>query len=216
MKRVRAGGAVVLLGILLGACAAPRPVPEDRTAAWQDHRAKLAALDRWRAEGRLTVDARGEGGQAGFTWIEPAGSGFRLRLGGPFGRSGARLVSDAGGVVLETGRGRRYRGGDARRLLADLYGWQIPVAGLRQWLLGLPAGSDDFTLDRFGRLETLQWQDWRVEYARYRPVDGLDLPVELSARRADGARLRVVVDAWSPGAGEPAAPSDSPVPLIGG
>ena len=218
MRHVVRTGAVMLAIIMLVACAGPRTIPDDRGAAWSRLQSRLAELDRWRAEGRLVVHTDDNGGQAAFTWIETADAGFRLHLGGPWGRGAARLTVDQDGVLLTTGRGERYRGADAQRLLRELYGWEIPVDGLRQWLLGLPAGSSEFTLDRFGRLATLDWGEWRIEYSRYRQTDGLDLPAMLTARRAgDGARIRVVVDDWVLGAPrEQQEPDDSAVPLIGG
>lgn len=210
--------AVVLLGALVGACATgPRSVPVDRDAAWSDLHERLQALPGWRAEGRLAVQTDGDAGNANFTWVERADGGFRLRLEGPLGQGGGRLAVDGDQAVLTTADGRRRVGRDAGRLLATLYGWNIPVSGLRRWLIGLPGTDADYRLDRFGRIASLDWQDWRIEYRRYRQVDDLDLPASLVATRAGGgAEIRVAIDRWDPGAAERAPSDGSPVPLIGG
>lgn len=210
----------IVLAVLLGAgCAAQRPVPADREAAGQALRAELRAFHAWRAEGRLVVRTRDDGGQAGFTWIERPDGGFRLRLAGPWGQGAARLQGGRGRAELVTGDGYRYTGPDARALLAGVYGWEIPVNGLRRWLLGLPDADADFTLDRFGRLATLDWHEWHVEYRRYRRVDGLDLPAVLMATARGGqTEVRVAIDSWRLGTGQDqeAPVPDSPVPLMGG
>lgn len=209
--------AVVAVLVLAGCAAGPRTVPDDRAAAWRALESRLEALTRWRAEGRLSVRMNGDGGQARFSWTDESAAGFRLRLAGPWGQGATRLTGGDGAARLVTGDGRGYTGGDARGLLATVYGWDIPVEGLRRWLLGLPAGGTDYTLDRFGRLATLQWRDWHIEYGRYHQVDGLDLPAVLRARHAAAdTEVRVVVDAWRTGAETGGTPTPgSPVPLMG-
>lgn len=210
----------VLVALLLAGCVtAPRPVPADREAAWSELRARLQALSGWHAEGRLTVRTEADVGNAHFTWVEEPGSGYRLRLGGPLGQGGGRLSGGDGRATLVTADGQRYIGGDAAGLLRDLYGWEIPVAGLRQWLLGLPGEQAEYRLDRFGRLESLDWRGWHIEYRRYRNVDDLDLPATLVARdREDGTEIRIAIDHWDVGAGDGDAGPEpsSPVPLMGG
>lgn len=214
-------GIVVLLicGALLTACATgPRSVPDDREAAWSDHRQQLEALSGWSAEGRLAVRTRDDAGNANFVWVETGDERFRLRLEGPLGQGGGRLVVDGEQAVLTTGNGQRYVGRDAGQLLDDLYGWDIPVTGLRKWLLGLPGSNADYELDRFGRIAELDWRGWHIEYRRYRQVDDLDLPATLIATRADsGTEIRVAIDQWEPEAGDE-SPSDdgSTIPLMGG
>lgn len=215
MRRIHVFG--LLLALVLGGCATgPRAVPDERADAWQDNRAQLVALDEWRADGRLVVRSPDGGGQAHFTWHENGGDRFSLRLGGPWGQGAARLTGDGGRVELEAADGRRFAGPDARDLLMAVYGWDIPVGALRRWLVGLPTEDADYSLDRFGRVSSLQWHDWSLQYRRYRQRDGIDLPAVLTAfRNGDGVELRVAVDRWQLG-GETGPVPDSPVPLIGG
>lgn len=218
--RSRRGFVLVALALVLvaGCAAGPRPVPDERTRAWTELRAELEALDQWQAEGRLVVRDGRDGNPAGFTWIERPDGGFQLRLSGPWGQGVARLTGGAGRAELVTAEGMRYTAGDAHQLLAGVYGWDIPVAGLRRWLLGLPGPDATYTLDRFGRLETLDWRDWHIEYGRYRLVDeGLDMPAVLTASRAGGdTEIRVAIHEWRLGPGKPDAPGgESPIPLMG-
>jgi len=204
---------------LLAACATgPRSVPGDREVAWSEQRERLEALSGWRAKGRLAVRTPDDAGNANFVWVEAGDEHFRLRLEGPLGQGGGRLVVDGEQAVLTTGNGQRFAGADAGRLLDELYGWDIPVTGLRHWLLGLPGADADYELDRFGRITNLDWRGWRIEYRRYRQVGDLDLPATLVASNADSAtEIRVAIDQWEPQSNEQ-APSEegSTVPLMGG
>ena len=220
MRRIGCRIAVLFVGVaVLAACATgPRSVPGDREAAWSDQRERLEALSGWRAEGRLAVRTRDDAGNANFVWIEEGEDRFRLRLEGPLGQGGGRLVVDGAQAVLTTGDGQRYASPDAGRLLDELYGWDIPVAGLRQWLVGLPGADADYELDRFGRITSLEWRGWRIEYRRYRQVDDLDLPATLVATRTDsGTEIRVAIDQWAPEASDqPPSEDGSTIPLMGG
>lgn len=219
-RRYRWFGPVLVALVLVAGCATgPRPVPDERTRAWADLRTQLEGLERWQAEGRLVVRDGGEGNPAGFTWIERPDGGFQLRLSGPWGQGVARLTGGTGQAELVTAEGTRYTAGDAHQLLSRVYGWDIPVSGLRRWLLGLPGPDAEHTLDRFGRLATLDWRDWHIEYGRYRLADnGLDMPAVLTATRADGdTELRVAIHEWQFEPSRPGAPThESPVPLMGG
>lgn len=218
MSRALRGVVVVLLvGAVLAACAtAPRPVPEEAQAAWAGLRARLDRLERWRADGRLVFRADGDASHARFTWVEEGDGAFRLRLAGPWGQGKGRLESDGRTVVLVTEEGRAYRGDEPGRLLAAVYGWEVPVSGLRHWLIGLPGTGADYTLDRFGRLGALDWRGWHIDYGGYTRVGEVELPAVLTARNPSrDTEVRVAVDDWRLGGGGAPAPH-SPVPLIGG
>ncbi len=208
---------MIVAGIA-GCAVGPRSVPDERAEAWAELRAELEALDQWRAEGRMVVRDGRDGNPAGFTWIESADGGFQLRLSGPWGQGVARLSGAAARAELVTAQGRRYTAADSHQLLSQVYGWDIPVAGLRRWLVGLPGPDADHTLDRFGRLKALDWRDWHIEYGRYRLVEeGLEMPAVLTASRAGGAtEIRVAIHEWQLGPRKPDAPGDeSPIPLMG-
>ncbi len=209
--------AAAALALALAGCAGPRPVPDDRAAAWSELSERLRSLTQWRAEGRIAVRGNGEPGTVNFTWIESPRRGFSLRLEGPWGQNVGRLDVEPARVALTTRDGRRFVGTDPATLVERLYGWQIPVRALRHWLIGLPGDGRDYTLDRYGRLATLEWRGWRIDYRRHRGVDGLDLPVDLRARRSgDGTEIRVAVDRWQVADDDGEPVEDSPVPLMGG
>lgn len=205
------------LALLVGACTTtPRPLPDDREEAWERMRARLEGLAGWRAEGRLAVKTGNEGGQARFAWREYGSGRFSLRLSGPWGQGAARLEGVSGSVELQAADGRRFAGPDARNLLLSVYGWDIPVDALRRWLIGLPTGGSSHELDRFGRVASLQWRGWSLDYRRYRQRNDLDLPALLVARRDDDeVELRLAIDHWRFGDERSPVP-DSTVPLMGG
>jgi len=206
--------------VVVGCAPAPRKPADDPQQRWQARQQQLRGFDRWRAEGRLSIDRGGDGRQAYFAWHQ-RGERFRLRLTGPWGQGVGVIEAGPSGAQLDLGDGERYRGPDARRVLASVYGWDIPVSGLRYWLVGLARDGAKPALDRFGRLARLEWQGWRIEYEAYREVAGVELPSRLRARRGDAVEIRVAIHDWAlPGAsgdGDSDAPDPaSDGPMMGG
>ena len=192
---------IVLAWLLLAAgCAGRAPLPTTASEAqWQQHRARVAALVAWQARGRVGMRAGDEGWSASFDWRQQDDR-FRIRLSGPFGRGVLQLAGDGNLVVLEQADGPRRAARSAEQLLEDETGWQLPVSGLRYWLLGLPQPQREerHRLDPQGRLAELEQDGWQIEFRRYQAVDGLDLPAKLALRNRT-LDVKLVIQQWVPG-----------------
>ncbi|MFQ5488633.1 MAG: lipoprotein insertase outer membrane protein LolB [Gammaproteobacteria bacterium] len=190
----------LLLGTLLSACATVGPAGGDGAQlAWARHRASLGAMENWDLQGRIAVRTAQEAWQARLVWRQRR-ERFEIDVLSVFGQRLAQLSGGPGGVELRLSRGRRFRARDAAGLLQEQLGWSLPVAGLRHWVLGLPAPGAvaQRTLDGDGRLLALVQQGWTIGYRRYRSTDGRDLPGQVILQR-DDLRLRLVVDRWGIG-----------------
>ena len=87
---------------------------------------------------------------------------------------------------------------DPERDLRRRFGWQIPVASLRYWALGIPdpARPADTEFDESGMLTALSQGGWDVTIDQYRDGGGAPMPRRLAAMR-DGTRVRLVIDRWT-------------------
>ena len=189
---------VLAASLLLGACATRPPVsvtpaPE---SVWLQHRATLEDLTAWQVRGRVAVQRDDDGWNAGFDW-QQRGDTYRIRLRGPFGQGGLELHGDRLGVWLKREDAAPVYARSVDRLLEDETGWRLPVQGLRDWLLGLPAAGQPSALDwdRQGRLRTLQQDGWSIDYRRYRDVGERQLPDRMQLVH-DQVQVKVVVDHW--------------------
>lgn len=186
---------VALVSALLLAACVPAPVrgPGDATlmAAQVAHEASLEADPDWRLEGRLAVRAGGEGGSGRLEWRQQ-GERFEIRLSAPVTGKGWRLVGGPGEARIEGLDGGALVGPDARSLLEDATGWDIPFADLLHWVRGGRAPGDaELEFGPDGRPARLRQQGWTVEYREW--ADGR--PRRVFASRGD-ASVRLVVDAW--------------------
>lgn len=194
--------------MLLTACAGPPTRPGAETEAlWAARQAQLSAIDAWDLRARLAVRAPEGGGQAGLRWQRRDGAN-EIDLLGPFGKQLLKLYEDARGARVRDAQQHELTAPDAQALLRQATGWRVPLAGLRHWIVGLPAPGPTQTreLDAQGRLERLRQLDWDVRFLDYTSVDGVDLPRRLVLRflappAAGGEdveiELRLLVQTWN-------------------
>jgi outer membrane lipoprotein LolB len=102
---------------------------------------------------------------------------------------------------LQTDEGERLESGDAERLIWRRTGWVIPVASLRYWILGMPAGAaspEHVELDDRGRIEQLRSGAWTVDYSDYHAIGAMDdlmLPAKVHLKSPDW-QIKVAVRQW--------------------
>lgn len=187
----------LMLCLALAACATTSRQGGDRLAAWAGHRAMLAGLEHWNLQGRIALRSARDAWQARLVWRQQ-GERFEIDVLSPFGRQLARLRGGEDGVLLTLPKGERHRAGNVDELLRRRLGWRLPVAGLRHWVLGLPAPGpvERRVLDAAGRLRLLAQAGWSIDYDHYREDAGLALPTRMTLRRGE-LRLRLVVDRWT-------------------
>jgi outer membrane lipoprotein LolB len=200
--------AFIFLLLLLSACAGPPTRPSAEVdALWAARQARLAGIDAWDVRGRLAVRAPDGGGQAALRW-QRRDDAQEIDLTGPLGKQLLKLFEDAHGARMRDAQQRDFAAPDAQALLWQATGWHVPLAGLRHWIIGLPAPGpvQARELDAQGRLERLRQLGWDVRFLDYMRVDGVDLPRRLMLRyvapRAAGSddaevELRLLVQTWN-------------------
>lgn len=192
--RPLAGSLLVLL-LLLGGCASA-PV-SDTDAVVSPATLSIPQYSVWQFRGRVSLVREEQGWHASLDWRE-AGGRYRLRISGPLGQGALQVDGDGGNVRLLAADGREYRAPDADALVEQATGWQVPIAGIRYWVRGVPTPGVEARImtDAQGRLQYLEQSGWVIRYDRYEQVDGRDWPTRLRLDTADIA-IRLVVDRWT-------------------
>jgi outer membrane lipoprotein LolB len=191
--------AALALALWITGCATtPKPLAVgDPALAWQARQALLSAQQDWRFRGRIAIRHGEEGWQAGLSWRQRR-QRFDIEVLDPLGRKVAQLDGNGDWVTLTTSDGETAQAADPERLMQRVLGWSLPVSGLRYWVLGVPdpkGARPLLELDEAGRLSRLTQNGWAVEYRRYEPRAGVDLPSKLVLSRAD-LRVRLIVKDW--------------------
>lgn len=137
----------------------------------------LAGLDHWQLHARIGLRSKNRSGSATLIWEEKPHQ-RRLRLIGPLGGGLIQLQEDESGVTITDSKGKIWQEKDASELIHRVTGWQIPVSGLRWWLLGLvePGSKAESTYDSSQHLSKVQQDGWKVTLDKYRLYENFELP----------------------------------------
>jgi len=198
---------IAVLAIALSACASRQvhealpPIAGSPQARQAERESQLAAQTDWSLSGRVALANGKDGGSGRLEWTQ-SGARFDVSLSAPVTRQSWRVVGGDGEARLEGMEGGTRTGADAETLIFDATRWRIPVDALVRWVRGRASPGATLAYAADGRLRHLDEAGWTVDYDDWRTVDGVELPGRIEARQGD-ARVRLVVDQWSPGGAVP-------------
>jgi outer membrane lipoprotein LolB len=179
---------------------APLIVGPGADAPWAVQRDLLGKLARYSLNGRIAVAANGQGFTAGLRYQQlPEGS--NLALDGPLGIGGLRIAYSGENLRMTNSKGVELDGAAARAELEHRLGFELPLAQLRWWLLGVQAPGDaPIPLEQdpvTGEFRAFTQDGWRVSIVSRVSALGFALPQRLTVERT-GARLKLAVERWQP------------------
>ena len=193
----------VALGLLAGCRTVPPPAPTvvgpGADAPWSEQYAALTTLENYALTGRVAVAANGQGFSANLRYRQRQ-QRTELALDGPMGIGGMHMQFDEQQISVTDSRGQTLDGAAARAEIESRLGFELPLAELRWWLLGLPAPgmpAEKHEQVAGGAITDFQQNGWRVSIDSRAPGLGFSLPARLTAER-DGARMKLLVENWAP------------------
>ena len=196
---------IVMVGLLIlaGCATVPRTdsPPANPRDSWTQRQRTLSRQPAWRMTGKLSIQTPEEGWFAGVGW-EQRGERFKIDLRDSFGRVVARIEGDDQRVMLTRHDGSTTRAASPETLTRQLFGFALPVSGLRYWVRGLPGARVDSEalaatrrLDANGRLKHLEQSGWSVDYQRYQDAEPVALPGKIAVAGHE-LLVKLVVNAW--------------------
>lgn len=186
-------GAWLPVCLCISACVATRaPPPAMAPVGWELRLPVLQQAAEWALDGRAAASVGKQGWQASLAWKQQ-GIISEVHLTGPLGLGASALRLTAEGLSIDGAPPRD----DARQILQERLGVDLPLESLRFWLLGVPDPSMTSTITRNAqdRAQQLIQSGWAINIDRYLPVSGDWLPGQLTVQR-DEVRLRIAVDHW--------------------
>jgi outer membrane lipoprotein LolB len=193
---------IAVFALLLQACSiTPQPAADGAAAArsYDARKKALVSLETWSLKARLAVSDGEDGGSGSLQWVVGE-AGTRMNFHGALGRGAWRLESNDRGARLELADGTFYEADTGAELAARQLDWAVPVDALSWWVRGLaaPGMVEHRELGADGALVFLRQQGWNIEYGRFREVEGILLPLKLTARQS-GRTVKLVIREWQLG-----------------
>lgn len=189
---IRLRVSIVLAGLLLLAACAPSG-KQTATSPLQQRIAAAVAETRWELQGKIGVRAAGKAGSAFLNWRQ-RDDDYRLVLNGALGLGRLTIEGDNAGVTVTDARGNRVQRSDPDALLAELWGWPVPVRALRFWVRGVPDPARPWQALEPGPAgeERFAQDGWEIEASGFGVTQAPALPQRVRASGHD-AQITLVV-----------------------
>lgn len=199
----RSHGYVLTLSLWLSGCQSlpTTPIHVEEPASGTARRTALEKVQAFEVEAKLAVQYAGKGYTARMQWQHSA-TQDTLDIFSPLGQQVAHIERDHQQVRLTDQRGTLHQAQDIAALTEQLLGWRLPLSGLSQWILGIPAPNSPYQAQYLASGEPLQLQQegWRIDYGQYQsgalPTNAPQtLPNYLYLQQQD-IRLKLVILQW--------------------
>lgn len=187
--------------VMLAACAGPRvrqgDAQDPRLLEQQVGREQvLSATAQWSLRGRLGVSDGRDGGSGTLEWRQ-RGDAFRFSVHAPVTGKTWTLSGTPSHAVLTGLRPQAVEGDDAHALLERELGWQVPVAGLVDWVRGMRApGPAQIEFGPDGLPAVIVQDGWRIEFLDYDDSREPPLPRRLFASSGE-RKVRLAIREWA-------------------
>jgi outer membrane lipoprotein LolB len=194
---------ILLLGVLLlSGCTVQNPFIKSETMTpemrWQARLTEQASMEKWSFKGRTAIVQGRKGWNASIKWIHQSEKDYQLKLSGPFAQGGALLTGTTEHVSLELDNGEQYIAETPEQLFSEVFGWQLPVSALQDWVRGIPTQGfavEAQQLDELGRLTELEQAGWTIAFHRYIPFENTTMPAKIFMQHPD-LSIRIVIADW--------------------
>jgi outer membrane lipoprotein LolB len=192
-----------LASVLLAACSINKPQgpgPAITSPQWQQHQRAVEKVTHYQTRGAFAYLSDKQKVYARFNWQQTAPDRYRLLLTNPLGSTELQLDAQGSVVQLVDNKGKRYVSDDAEKMISQLTGMDIPLANLRQWMVGLPGDATDYSLNDKYQLRSANYsrngQQWQMSIQGYDSSVTPPLPANLELREGD-QRIKLRMDNWT-------------------
>jgi len=187
-----------LLSVFILACHDAGIRKTTRPKALTDRFDQLGHITKWKLSGKVSILANNDGWSGTLSWHQKNAHSYDIRIIAPLGQGTLRLLGDSSGVTLTTSdREATVKARDVEALLRRELGWELPVLGMRYWILGLasPAPFSNLILDTKGRPIMFEQAGWRIQFLRFTKVKELVLPNKIVLQN-DKFKIKIIIKTW--------------------
>lgn len=190
---------VASLTLTLSACSVfspePEPVPADPQLSWQEHLQRLEAINSWEITGKVGIRSSETRQSANLAWQQQQDV-FNIELSGPLGQGGAKISGSPNGIEIHAAGEEPIYSPYPELLMEERLGWRFPLDNLPYWIKGQPAPDSPYTpVIAVNRLQSLEQNNWQINYLRYTSQDGISLPSKIVLNQGN-LRITLIAKEW--------------------
>lgn len=180
-----------LMALIMSACTTlPQPSPE--TVSLEENR----QIEEWQLSGKVGLRNGKQAHSAYLNWRQ-CGSSYDIRLTGPFGQGAAHLTGNNHSAQLQTSDKQTFSASSPEQLLAQHFGWSLPLSELLYWIRGVPSPQQDFQKNNGlnNGAHGFSQQQWDISYPKITSVEQFQLPAKAVAER-EPFKVTLLIKNW--------------------
>lgn len=170
----------------------------DRT--WQQHLAQLKRITHYAATGQLGYISPTERFSSRFEWQYQNANNYTLKLYSTISSSSLVLQMHNAGMTISDNKGNQRSERDAKMLVREIVGMEVPLDQLATWLKGQPDERADYQVGENHYLASFSYPvdgvTWSADYLVYHQNQTPALPKDILLKNANQT-LKIRVDNWA-------------------
>lgn len=172
----------------------------DKTdAVWQQHLQQLEQIKQYRAQGQIGYISPKERFSSRFEWQYQNPQSYTLKLYSLISKSTLLIEMQPQGMTISDNNGNRQSARNAKLLLQEMIGMDVPLEHLAYWLKGQPTKNSDYQVGTNHFLGAfsypLEGSMWTADYLSYH-TNAMPENILLK-NQSTSQTLKIRVDEWS-------------------
>lgn len=191
---------LVTCGLLLHACAQQtiKPIPQhsDPNIAYEIRQERVNQITQWRMQARIAIRTVNESNTGSLRWLQSP-QALSLDIQGPFGINVAKIKGTQDNYTLQDRQGDSWQADNINQLIYNRTGWILPLEQLRYWVLADTQNKNNaaYIVNADGTLDSLQFEQWQIQYEKYSVVDDIKLPTKIRITHPD-INIKLSIRQW--------------------
>lgn len=160
---------------------------------WQQHLAKVKQINVYSASGQMGIINQNKRVSMNFQWQYKNDQNFQLEFSAYLNMAGATLSMQNGILAIKDLNGKTYKHAKAQEYLQKLFGSDLPMSNLAQWLKGVP--PQDYTVGENHLLYQFKYGNWQATYVSYKDYQGISMPMDILLQKGE-MRIKLKISDW--------------------
>ncbi|MDY4280334.1 MAG: lipoprotein insertase outer membrane protein LolB [[Pasteurella] mairii] len=173
---------------------------EKTDAQWQQHLQQLKQINSYTSAGQLGYISSKERFSARFNWQYRNTQSYTLLLSSTITSSTLTFDMHPYGLTISDNKGNQRSAADAKLLLQEIIGMDIPLEHFSTWLKGQPNEQADYNVGSNHLLASFSYPvdgaNWTADYLNYQPVGNHMMPRDILLKNSDQT-LKIRIDHWA-------------------
>lgn len=173
----------------------------DKTdATWQQHLQKIEKIQQYRTKGQIGYISPKERFSSRFEWQYQNPKSYTLKLYSLISKSTLLIEMHPNGMTISDNNGNQQSARNAKLLLQEMIGMDVPLEHLAYWLKGQPTAGADYKVGMNHFLGAFSYpldgSIWTADYLSYHAENLMPENILLK-NQSTSQTLKIRVDEWA-------------------